>query len=162
MSIHATVELYLERNQSEDPLFIVNIGDFISQYEQWMHHLPNIRPFYAINFNPNPLIMKVLYRLGCGFDCASINQIETVNIMQFARAHDVDLMTVDSEHELHKIKLHCPAARLVVRIIDDDTESITQFSSKFGCDITEGENVMKIAKQLDLNIVGVSFHVGTG
>ena len=71
-------------------------------------------------------------------------------------------MVVDSEHELHKIKSHCPAARLVVRIITNDKESITQFSSKFGCDITEGENVIKTAKQLDLNIVGVSFHVGSG
>ena len=34
MSIHDVVSLYVESSQSEDPLFIVNIGDVIRQYEQ--------------------------------------------------------------------------------------------------------------------------------
>ena len=181
MSIHDVVSLYVESSQSEDPLFIVNIGDVIRQYELWMHHLPNIKPFYAVKCNPDPLIMKVLHRLGCNFDCATKNEISKAldletspndiifanpckmsNMIEFARAHDVDLMTFDSEHELYKIKLYHSNAKLVIRIITDDKDSICKFSCKFGCDATEGESLLKIAKQLDLNIVGVSFHVGSG
>ena len=181
ISIYDTVSMYLDLSQNEDPLFIVNIGDVIRQYELWMHYLPNIKPFYAIKCNPNPLIMKVLHRLGCGFDCASKNElikvlglevsasdiifanpVKTVNSIEFARANDVDLTTFDSEHELYKIKLHYPNARLVIRIITDDKDSSYKLSCKFGCDTTEGESLLQLAKKLDLNIVGVSFHVGSG
>jgi ornithine decarboxylase len=181
LDIYDLVSLYLEGNQSEDPFFIVNIGDVIKQYEKWIAHLPNVKPFYAIKCNPDPLIMKVLHRLGCGFDCASKNEILKVldlgaspddiifanpckmsNMIKFARAHDVDTLTLDSEHELYKIKLYHSNAKLVVRIITDDKDSICKFSCKFGADLTEAESIIKIAKELNLNIVGVSFHVGSG
>lgn len=181
MDIYDIVSLYLEGSQSEDPFFIVNIGDVIKQYEKWIHHLPNIKPFYAIKCNPDPLIIKVLHRLGCGFDCASKNEINKAldlecspndiifanpckmsNMIKFARAHDVDLLTFDSEHELYKIKLYHSTAKLVIRIITDDKDSLCKFSCKFGSDSKEGETLIKIAKQLDLHIVGVSFHVGSG
>jgi ornithine decarboxylase len=175
------VSIYLEGNQSEDPFFIVNVADIIKQYEKWVTHLPNIKPHYAIKCNPDPLIMQILYRLGCGFDCASKNEIKQVlevgaspeniifanpcklsNMIKFARAHDVDIMTLDSEHELYKIKLYHSNAKLVLRIITDDKDSVCAFSSKFGADMTEAESIIKIAKELQLNIIGVSFHVGSG
>jgi ornithine decarboxylase len=181
MDIYDTVSVYLENNQSEDPFFLVNIGDVIKQYEKWIYHLPNVKPFYAIKCNPDPLIIKVLHRLGCGFDCASKNEINKAldlgtspddiifanpckmsNMIKFARAHDVDLLTFDSEHELYKLKLYHSAAKLVLRIVTDDKDSMCAFSCKFGADLTEGENILKIAKELSLNIVGVSFHVGSG
>ena len=143
MDIYDIVSTYLEGYQSEDPLVICNIGDVIKQYEKWIAHFPNIKPFYAIKCNPDPLIIKVLHRLGCGFDCASKNEISKAldlgsspdgiifanpckmsNMIKFARAHDVDLMTFDSEHELYKIKLYHSTAKLVLRIITDDKDSI--------------------------------------
>ena len=181
LDIFDIVSLYLEGNQSEDPFFIVNVGDVIRQYDRWVHYLPNVQPFYAVKCNPDLLIMKVLHRLGCGFDCASKNEINKAldigvsadsiifanpckmsNMIKFARAHDVDLLTFDSEHELYKIKLYHSNAKLVLRIITDDKDSVCKFSCKFGCNDKEGENLMKIAKELQLNIVGVSFHVGSG
>jgi ornithine decarboxylase len=181
MDIYDIVSLHLENNQSEDPFFLVNIGDVIKQYERWIHHLPNIKPFYAIKCNPDPLISKVLHRLGCGFDCASKNEINKAldlgttpddiifanpckmsNMIKFARAHDIDLLTFDSEHELYKLKLYHSNAKLVLRIATDGKGTLVNLSAKFGCDIPEAENILKIAKELSLNIVGVSFHVGSG
>lgn len=51
---------------------------------------------------------------------------------------------------------------LLLRITTDDSESMCAFSHKFGCPVAEAESLLMIAKELELNIVGVSFHVGSG
>ncbi len=180
LDIYDIVSSYIESNQSEDPFFIVNIGDVIRQYNNWVQHLPTIRPYYAIKCNPDPLITRVLLRLGCGFDCASKNEIskaldigcppediifanpcKMVKMIKYARAHDIDTVTFDSEHELYKLKLFHPYVKLVLRIITDDSHSVWQFSGKFGCNKKEAQRLMNVAKELELKIIGVSFHVGS-
>jgi len=181
MDMYDIVSTFLENSQSEEPFFVVNIGDVIRQYQKWIMYLPMIKPYYAVKCNPDPLIIKVLHRLGCGFDCASKNEINKAldlgaspdeiifanpcklsNMIKFARAHDVDRMTFDCEHELYKIKLYHSGAKLVLRIVTDDKESMCGFSCKFGATVKEGERLMKFAKELKLNIIGISFHVGSG
>ena len=52
---------------------------------------------------------------------------------------------------------------LVIRIRSDDESAICQLGIKFGCDpVTEAPALLKLAKQLELNVIGVSFHVGSG
>lgn len=83
--------------------------------------------------------------------------------ISYARSQNVSLMTFDSKDELLKIvRLH-PSAQLVLRItVDDIANSKLKFGSKFGCPICDVENVLEFAKFHMLNIVGVSFHVGSG
>lgn len=40
--------------------------------------MPRVRPFYAVKCNPDPVMLRVLANLGCGFDCASAKEIATV------------------------------------------------------------------------------------
>ena len=170
----------LEGNVSEEAFFIADIGKVIRQYEKWTITLPKVKPYYAVKCNPNPVILKTLADLGCNFDCASKNEIASVlNVadpsrvifanpckmsgqIKYARAVDVDTMTFDSDHELYKIKLYHPNAKLVLRIKVDDEGSRCRFGCKFGCHVKDVENLLNIAKALSLNIVGVSFHVGSG
>jgi ornithine decarboxylase len=74
----------------------------------------------------------------------------------------VDLMTFDAEDELFKIKLYHPQCNLVLRLAVDDSHSKCQFNSKFGCKVEDVEKILNIAKTLKLNIIGFSFHVGSG
>jgi ornithine decarboxylase len=83
---------------------------------------------------------------------------------------DVDLLTFDCKEELKKISLYHEKASLILRIKVDDSKSICKFSCKFGADLSEVDEVnevdevdelMKFAKYNGLNIVGVSFHVGS-
>lgn len=178
--IYEIIANTLEGNVSEEAFFIVDIGKVIRQYERWVKVLPNVKPYYAVKCNPNPVILKILSDLGCNFDCASKNEIASVlndsdpsriifanpckmsGQIKYARAVDVDTMTFDSDHELYKIKLYHPNARLILRIKVDDTGSRCRFGCKFGCPIDQVEGLLNIAKALSLNIVGVSFHVGSG
>ena len=170
----------LEGNVSEDAFFIVDIGKVIRQYEKWIEMLPNVKPYYALKCNPNPVIIKILADMGCNFDCASKNEIANVlavtepdriifanpckmsNQIKYARAVDVDMMTFDTDHELYKIKLYHPNANLILRIKVNDEGSRCKFSCKFGCPIDDVDRLLAVANALSLTIVGFSFHVGSG
>lgn len=51
--------------------------------------------------------------------------------------------------------------RLVLRFRCDSPTAIVSLGSKFGCDPKYAVNLLKIARTLDLNVIGVCFHVGT-
>jgi ornithine decarboxylase len=59
----------------------------------------------------------------------------------------------------HMLMLH----RLVIRIRCDAAIAQCQLGMKFGCDtVTEAPHLLKVAQSLGLDVVGVSFHVGSG
>jgi len=71
-------------------------------------------------------------------------------------------MTFDNKEELRKIADCYPTAKLLIRIITDDSQSVCRFSTKFGAPLNQTRDLLKFAKDLGLNVVGVSFHVGSG
>lgn len=53
--------------------------------------------------------------------------------------------------------------RMILRIRSDATDAQCQLGFKFGCDpITEAPAILRLAKVLNINVIGVSFHVGSG
>ena len=118
--------------------------------------------------------------LGTNFDCASQSEIDTIlqitedpqriifanpcklpSHLQYARKRQVDLMTFDCEEELHKIHQYYPEARLVLRLLVDDSKSKIKFGKKFGCPLDQVQHLLTTATCLNLNVVGLSFHVGS-
>ena len=164
----------------EDPFLIVDLGIISRQYQRWKRNFPTITPYYAIKCNPDKNILALLNDLGCGFDVASKTEIATVldlgvdpnriifanpckyiQHVDYARNHNVDLLVVDSPAELHKIRFHHSEARILIRIKIDDSKSMCPFSTKFGVDMCDVKSLLLLAKQLRLNVCGVSFHVGS-
>lgn len=71
-------------------------------------------------------------------------------------------MTFDNTDELYKIKKLFPDAELFLRISTDDSSSLCRLSLKFGAAMDTTNELLTVAKSLGLNVVGVSFHVGSG
>ena len=180
-NIYDIVNQHLEKNKGDESFVIVDLGDIIRQYNKWEELLPKIKPYYAIKCNPSPVIIELLNKLGCNFDTASRNEIlkvinlgvdpkkiifanpcKPVDFIKFSRSNDIDLLVVDSEYELHKIKLYHPEAKILIRIKTDDSKSKCKFNIKFGLDLEQVKPLLELSKILCLNIVGVSFHVGSG
>lgn len=172
---------FLEENHSERAFYIIDLGEITKAFTTWINLLPNVKPYYAIKCNPNPVILDALASLGANFDCASENEMKTIieitkdpariifanpckmsSQIRYARANDVDLMTFDCEEELYKIKLYHPYAKLILRLAVDDSKSICKFNVKFGCKLNQVEELLTIAKTLKLGVIGFSFHVGSG
>ncbi len=175
------INFFLEKHQSDQPFFIVNLTEIIKKINLWREKLPNIHPHYAIKCNPDDTVIKLMLSMDMSFDCASKNEISKVisagcspnkiiyanpckmiEQIRYARANDVDLMTFDSSHELYKIKLYHPIAKLVLRIKVDDSKSRCKFNCKFGVGLDQVDELLQIAKFMELDVIGVSFHVGSG
>lgn len=172
---------FLKDNQSESAFYIIDLGELIQSYSKWMRYLPIVKPYYAVKSNPNPVMLNVLASLGVNFDCASETEIKTIieitkdpsriifanpckmtSQIRYARSNDVDLMTFDCEEELYKIKLYHPYAKLILRLAVNEENSICKFNKKFGCKLNQVEKLLNISKTLNLNVIGFSFHVGSG
>lgn len=74
----------------------------------------------------------------------------------------VDMMTFDNADELFKISRAHPGAKLIIRILTDDSKSLCAFGIKFGAPLVTVPGLLAKAKELNLDVVGVSFHVGSG
>jgi ornithine decarboxylase len=167
--------------KSDEPLFIVDLNEIINAFERWNKCLPTIKPYYAMKCNPNPLIIKLLASLGCNFDCASKTEINKIleitddpsriifahpckyrSHLQYAKENGIDLMTFDNEEELYKIFNIHRNAKILLRLAVDDSKSLCKFNIKFGCPYENIRNLIQIVKSLDLDLVGFSFHVGSG
>ena len=74
----------------------------------------------------------------------------------------VDMMTFDNADELYKIARAHPRAKCVVRILTDDSKSLCAFGIKFGAPLVTVPGLLAKAKELNLDVIGVSFHVGSG
>jgi diaminopimelate decarboxylase len=179
--IYDIINEFLEDNPSDKAFYIIDVAQIVYAYKTWIRLLPDVQPFYAMKCNPNPIVLEVLASLGANFDCASENEIKLAievtndperiifanpckmsSQIRYARANDVNLMTFDCEEEIYKIKLYHPYAKIVLRLAVDESCSSCKFNSKFGCKLDQIKELLIIAKTLKLDIVGFSFHVGSG
>ncbi|KAG3117932.1 Ornithine decarboxylase 1 [Phytophthora idaei] len=164
-----------------DAFYVVDTAAIEDRFKLWHQYLPEVRPYYAVKCNPDPTLIEGLARLGAGFDCASQTEISSVlgngvpasdiiyanpckqgSQIAYAHAHGVDMMTFDSQEELTKIHSINPSAKLVLRLYVDDSNSICRLGTKFGAMMHDVMDILNHAKALNLDVVGVSFHVGSG
>lgn len=131
--------------------------------------------------NPDQKLLELLSALGTGFDCASKAEIEQVlnlnvdpsriiyaqpcktnSYLRYVKNNGVRQMTFDNTDELRKIARLYPDAELFLRILTDDSSSMCRLSLKFGASLDSTDELLALANELGLNVVGVSFHVGSG
>lgn len=160
----------------------MNLEVVRGQLARWRHELPRVDPWFAVKCCPDKGVMRTLALGGCGFDVASQWEMEQALSMPNAspdrliyanpckqpshiRAsykYGVNVMTLDNVEELRKIIAINPNARLVVRILGDDSSSVCRFNVKFGIAVEELAPLLREASKMNANVVGVSFHVGSG
>lgn len=175
------IKKYISERNENEPFYIIDLTKVAEQYNKWISNLPNITPYFAIKANPDLKIIKLLANMGCNFDCASKTEIATIlNItndperiifanpckypshISYAKSNNISLMTFDCIEELDKIHAIYPEARLLLRICVDDSNSKCKFNSKFGCRLDDMPPIFERICHLNLNLVGFSFHVGSG
>jgi ornithine decarboxylase len=167
---------------AEDAFFVCDLGDVIQKFNVWRRNLPRVEPFYAVKCNDDLRILSLLAKLGTGFDCASKAEIQKVlslkvapsrivyanpckqsSHIKYATKNKVGLTTFDNETELHKMKALNPGAQLILRILPPQSDKVQcQLGNKFGCQVKDAGRLLAVAKELGLNVIGVSFHVGSG
>lgn len=179
-SVDEIIHEKIMSNVQERAFYVLEMYDIYKKHIRWMQAMPRVKPFYAVKCNNLPEVVGFIASLGCGFDCASKQEIDQVlsygvdpakiiyanpcktkYFVKHARNVKVDMMTFDNEHELTKIAQIHPGAKLVLRIKGNDRTSRCKFNVKFGADLANCYDLLKMAKQLSLNVMGVSFHNGS-
>ncbi|CAI2353582.1 unnamed protein product [Caenorhabditis sp. 36 PRJEB53466] len=168
--------------ENDSSFMLVDLDKITERFNLWKRELPMIEPFYAVKCNTDPVLVRILASLGCGFDCASKEEIDIVmacgvaaeriiyanpcktrGFIHHAMERDVRMMTFDNPEELLKIaKLH-PNAEMILRIAVSDPTATCPLNLKFGCDpVLAAPQLLKTAHEEGVNVIGISFHVGSG
>ncbi|XP_032362730.1 ornithine decarboxylase [Etheostoma spectabile] len=166
---------------NEEPFYVADLDSVYKRHLRWLTNLPRVKPFYAVKCNNTAVVLRMMRALDTGLDCASKAEIQMalslgatpdkiiyahttkpMSHIKYACAHGVDVMTFDSEDELLKMSLCHPKAKLVLRITVDDSKSLIQLSSKFGAQLASVGKLLERAGELGSEIIGLSFHVGSG
>jgi len=183
---HHTAEKFIQKKiellkGEVEPFYAVDLEDVCNKHIRWLTSMPRVIPHYAVKCNDDINVIKLLAYLGAGFDCASKGEIKKVmdlgvsadriiyanpckqsSYVRYAQEVGVEIMTFDNEQELMKIKQIYPNAKLVLRIVTDDTDAVCRFSMKFGADMNTARTLIDKAQEIDMEIIGVSFHCGSG
>lgn len=96
--------------------------------------------------------------LDLGVDPSKIiyaNPCKQPSHLKFAHDAGVKMMTFDNADELRKIHRLCPDAKLIIRVLTDDSKSVCQLGVKFGAHVDVTRSLLVLAKELGLNVVGV-------
>ncbi|WVQ62251.1 uncharacterized protein L199_000390 [Kwoniella botswanensis] len=189
-SVHALIQQIIssrveQSDDDESAFFACDLSAIYQSYLEWKNSPigKRVEIFYATKCNPSPQVLHLLSLLGTSFDCASMSEINAVLSLPSAPSPDriifanpckpasfiknaavkgVEMMTFDNADELYKIKKLYPTAKLVLRILTDDSKSLCRLGLKFGAPLSTCPGLLALAKKLDLNVIGVSFHVGSG
>ena len=171
------------------PVVVIDHNVVRANYKAFHQHLPRVQAYYAVKANPDPAIVRSLYKIGASFDVASLAEFRLVyeNIKNLPAKEQQDfiwdkiiyanptkpretlealdqykpLVTFDNLNELKKIKRFAPHAGVVLRLRVPNTGSVVELSSKFGADPSEAVSLIQAAFDLGLVVEGLSFHVGS-
>lgn len=169
-----------QRNK-EESFYVYDLSKLEESHAIWEKEMYNITPFYAVKCNPNIMVLKKLASLHTHFDCASPHEIDLVLStgvhpsriiyanpckrmcdIQYAHEKGVTMTTFDSVGELRKIHAVCPDMKVVLRIYANDPNARCKLSNKFGAEESQWKDILDVAKELGMELHGISFHVGSG
>lgn len=174
-------KLKKETDRLPTPMMIFDLQGLDAKYREMTENFPKADIYYAIKANPAPPILKRLIELGSCFDVASRyeldlvlglgcpperlsygNTIKKATDVAYFYERGVRLYATDSEIDLDNIARYAPGAQVYVRILNEgDRTADWPLSRKFGCHNELAYNLMVRARELGLDPVGLSFHVGS-
>ncbi|KAL6846674.1 hypothetical protein ACP4OV_024122 [Aristida adscensionis] len=161
---------------------VLDLDKVVGLYGAWRAALRGVRPYYAVKCNTSPALLGALAALGAGFDCASAAEIKTMLALgvpprdivyanackpeahlEYAAGAGVNLTTYDNVEEIAKIKRCHPKCELLLRLKAPEGAGATvDPGSKYGALAGEVVPLLRAAQRAGLDVIGVSFHVGTG
>ena len=176
----AKIARFLARRRPPTPCLVVDLDVVEENYLALARALPTAGIYYAMKANPAPAIVERLDRLGCGFDTASIHEIEQCRALgiapgrmaygstikkegdiRAAHGYGVGLFAFDCEAELDKLARAAPGARVLCRIAMEGEGADWPLSQKFGCGLDMAVDLLERARAVGLDACGLSFHVGS-
>lgn len=170
----------LSHRQPDVPVVVIDVTVIQELYKKWKKLMPRVEPFYAVKAHPDPRLISELVKVGACFECASLQEINDVlkagahpsNIIfgnptkipshiTEAASKGVDHMVFDCEGEVEKLKQFHPNCKAVLRLYNNCDSALYKLTAKYGALKEEIPNILRKALEANIEVVGISFHVGT-
>jgi len=167
-------------SRPETPFLAIDLAHVQSKYLELQREFPHAAIHYAVKANPSPEIIQLLAALGSRFDIASRyeldlclslgvsppwlsygNTVKKAVDIAYAFACGVRIFSFDSEAELEKLGRYAPGADVQCRLLSQGKSADWPLSKKFGCDLEMAYALLLKSRDLGLNPIGVTFHVGS-
>tara|TARA_B110000503_G_scaffold44420_1_gene72497 strand:+ start:764 stop:1975 length:1212 start_codon:yes stop_codon:yes gene_type:complete len=163
-----------------DPILAMSEKRLRNNAQRFIASMPRVRPHFAVKANPDTSVLQIFKEEGCCFEVASIaevdamvslgvklesvfysNPIKSPASVKHAAAAGIVWYVVDTPEEVAKIAAIKPDAKLYLRIEVSNEGSVWPLAGKFGASPSGVSAVIEAAKNFDMQITGVTFHVGS-
>jgi len=162
------------------PFLILDTAIVRGKARRFHAAMPRVRPHYAVKANPDRRVLKVLAQEGCGFEIASVaeldllaslgasaaeifysNPVKSRESVAYAAAKGVEWFVIDSLDEMRRIFDVKRDAKQYLRIATPNIGSDWPLSGKFGAGAADAREIVAAAAKLGVDLAGVTFHVGS-
>ncbi len=165
--------------QHDSPLMVISKSRVRQNYHTIKKGIPRAEIHYAMKANPHKGILNILREEGSDFDVASYNEIKMLldievdstnmiyanpvkSIPDLVRAYNVGVekFVFDNDAELQKMARYAPESDVLLRLAASGDNAYYKLSTKFGAQSKDAIRLLKKAKKLGLDPVGICFNVG--
>lgn len=162
------------------PLLVLDQAAVRKQYRSLVNALPGVRMHYALKPLPHSAVVATLKAEGCGFDLATNGEVDVMlenqitpddcihthpikrdSDIRYALEYGCKVFVFDNSVELDKFIPYQDKAQLLLRVSFPNPETKVDLSKKFGCTPEAALPLLRKAKSMGLNVIGLSFHVGS-
>ena len=132
---YARHDAYFKAHDLQTPCLLLDLDMVAERHQSLREALPNVEVYYAVKACAAPELLRLMVRLGCGFDVASTGEIDMVlaagadpamisfghtvkthSAIEDAWKRGVKMFAFDSPEELAKIADAAPGADVVCRL----------------------------------------------
>jgi ornithine decarboxylase len=162
------------------PHFLFDLHIVRQQIDEFRRLFPSVTALYSTKTNSEPAIIDTCLDQGMQFDAATLGEIEMLiergvkpeailfthpvkSTEEIKRAYSlgVSRFTADCEVELTKLHAHAPAAAIFIRLVPSEDASLYNYKQRLGAAPKQVDELLKYATAHEINVCGLSFHVGS-
>jgi len=174
------MDTILQSPNTETPALVLDFEHIHQTYNRFLEAFPGGQIYYAMKANANPQVVQLVVDRQGGLEIASLAELERAldagatgeqiicsnpikNPIFLQRMHQAGVyaMVVDSTFEVEKVAQFAPGSRVYVRLAVDNHGSVLPLAGKFGVSGEEALAIFDQARELGLEPIGLSFHVGS-
>lgn len=171
---------FMRTTDLEPPYLLIDKAKLRKKASAIGRKIRNSKVFYAVKANSDIEILKVLHKLGLGFEIASEGELESLisigvdkekiitsnpvksfRFLRKAAEYGVPYYAFDSKEEVRKLRDYAPGCGAYVRLCVPNEGSEWPLSKKFGVELDKAEELLLYAKKKGLKPSGLTFHVGS-